>query len=174
MRLRLVLACACLAGFVEPAPGAPALRAVGGQIDAVRDLLNATQAVTVFDYVNASGSGGVITLTGKVTSKAKREQLETEVATVPGVRQVVNRISVLPSSASDDALRQRVARAIYGHATFRQYAAMSHPPIRVLVENGKVTLAGQLKAEVERLVAVSLAEDAAGSKVQDQLRVAGA
>ena len=143
-------------------------------IDAVRDLLTATQAVTVFDHVTASGTGGVITISGKVTTKAKREQLETEVATVPGVRQVVNRIAVLPASGSDDALRHRVARAIYGHPSFRQYAAMSHPPVRVLVERGKVTLAGQLRAEVERLVAVQLAEEAAGSKVEDQLRISGA
>jgi osmotically-inducible protein OsmY len=143
-------------------------------IDAVRELLNATQAITVFDHVTATGSGGVITLTGKVTAKAKREQLETEVATAPGVRQVVNRITVLPSSPSDDTLRQRVARAIYGHASFRQYAAMSQPPIRVLVENGRVTLAGQVRVEVERLMAVLLAEEAAGSKVDDQLRVGAA
>lgn len=137
----------------------------------MRTLLNATQAVTVFDHVAASGDGAIITLTGKVTSKAKRDQLETEVATVPGVRQVVNRISVLRSSASDDAMRHRVARAIYGHTSFRQYAAMTHPPIRVIVERGKVTLAGSVRTAVERLVAMSLAEEAAGSKVDDQLRV---
>ena len=143
-------------------------------VDAVHGLLSATQAVTVFDHVTATGSGSVITLTGKVTSKAKRDQLETEVATVPGVRQVVNRISVLPGSASDDALRHRVARAIYGHTSFRQYAAMTHPPIRVLVERGRVTLAGGVRTAIERLVAISLAEDAAGSKVADQLRVSAA
>jgi osmotically-inducible protein OsmY len=161
-----------LAGLIAVQP----LGVAWGQqpVDAVRDLLNATQAVTVFDHVSVSGAGGVVTLSGKVTSKAKREQLETEVATVPGVRQVVNRISVLPASATDDALRHKVARAIYGHATFRQYAAMSHPPIRVIVERGEVTLAGSVRTPVERLVAVSLAEEAAGAKVDDQLRIPAA
>lgn len=149
---------------VDTAQASPAL-------PAVRDLLNATQAITVFDHVAASGQGGTITLNGKVTSKAKRDQLETEVATVPGVRQVVNRIAVLSSSAADDALRQRVARAIYGHPSFRQYAAMTHPPIRVIVDKGQVALAGSVRTAVERLVAVSLAEDAAGTKVGDQLLV---
>lgn len=142
-------------------------------LDAVNGLLRATQAVTVFDHVTASGAGAVITLTGKVTSKAKREQLETEVATVPGVRQVVNRIGVLSASPADDALRQRVARAIYGHPSFKPYAAMTHPPIRVLVERGRVTLAGEARTAVERLVAISLAQDAAGRPVGDELRVAG-
>lgn len=152
----------------------PAAALAGQQpLDAVHDLLRATQAVTVFDHVSASGAGAVITLTGKVTSKAKREQLETEVATVPGVRQVVNRIGVLSASPSDDALRQRVARAIYGHPSFKPYAAMTHPPIRVLVERGRVTLAGEARTAVERLVAISLAQDAAGRPVGDELRVAG-
>jgi osmotically-inducible protein OsmY len=127
--------------------------------------------VTVFDHVAASANGGVITLTGKVTSKAKREQLETEVATVPGVRQIVNRITVLAASRSDDDLRHRVARAIYGHPSFRQYAAMSHPPIRVLVEHGRVTLAGQVATPVQRLMALSIAEGEVKGKVGDELDV---
>lgn len=139
----------------------------------VRALLNATQAITVFDHVTASVSGTVVTLTGKVTSKAKREQLETEVATVPGVRDIVNRIAVLPASASDDELRHRIARAIYGHASFRQYAAMSHPPIRVIVERGRVTLAGEVATPVQRLMALSIAEGEVKSKVGDELDVTG-
>ena len=138
----------------------------------VRALLNATQAVTVFDYVTVSSSGGIVTLAGKVTSKAKREQIETEVATVPGVRQIVNRISVMAGSASDEDLRHRVARAIYGHPSFRQYAAMSHPPIRVLVERGSVSLAGQVATPVQRLVALSIAEGEVKGKVGDRLEVA--
>ncbi|MEX2270822.1 MAG: BON domain-containing protein [Vicinamibacterales bacterium] len=149
------------------AGSASAQDALGG----VRTLLNATQAITVFDYVTASAADGVVTLTGKVTSSAKRDQLETEVATVPGVRQIVNRISVLPASVSDDALRHRVARAIYGHPSFRQYAAMSHPPIRVLVERGRVTLAGQVATSVQRLMALSIAEGDVKGKVGDQLEV---
>lgn len=152
----------------------PAAALAGQQpLGAVNDLLRATQAVTVFDHVTASGAGAVITLDGKVTSKAKREQLETEVATVPGVRQVVNRIGVLSASPADEGLRQRVARAIYGHASFKPYAAMTHPPIRVLVERGRVTLAGEVRTPIERLVATSLAQDAAGRRVGDELRVAG-
>jgi osmotically-inducible protein OsmY len=169
--LVLVAALASDATAVQPHENA---RGTQQPLDGVRALLEATQAVTVFDHVTASGAGGIVTLTGKVTSKAKRDQLETEVATVPGVRQVVNRVTVLPASASDDAIRHRVARAIYGHASFRRYAAMTQPPIRVLVDNGRVTLAGHVRTAVERLVAISLASEAAGTAAADQLRVAGA
>lgn len=135
----------------------------------MRALLDATKAITVFDHVTATTDAGVVTLSGKVTSKAKREQIETEIATAPGVRQVVNRVKVLPASASDDALRHRVARAIYGHPLFRQYAAMSQPPIRVLVERGRVSLAGSVRSEVERVMARSLAETEARGAVADAL-----
>lgn len=173
MRPRLIITAALVALLATASASAaqPVEAAQGGPLGAVRELLDATQAVTVFDHVAASANGAVITLSGKVTSKAKRDQLETEVATVPGVRQVVNRIGVLPASAADDALRHRVARAIYGHTSFRQYAAMTHPPIRVIVERGKVMLAGAVRTAVERLVAISLAEEAAGAKIDDQLRV---
>jgi osmotically-inducible protein OsmY len=137
----------------------------------VRDLLGATQAVTVFDHVTASAAGDVITLSGRVTSRSKREQLETEVSTVPGVRQIVNRIQVLSASPADDALRRKIARAIYGHPSFRQYAAMTHPPIRILVERGRVTLAGEVKTSVEKLVAHSIAEAEAKRPVGDELTV---
>jgi osmotically-inducible protein OsmY len=141
--------------------------------EGVRALLAATQAITVFDHVTASSSGGIVTLEGKVTSRAKREQIETEVATAPGVTQIVNRLKVLGSSPADEALRHRVARAIYGHPSFRAYAAMSQPPIRVLVDGGRVTLAGDVRTSVERLVARSLAEAEVQGTVADLIRVSG-
>ncbi len=112
MTSAFALALAGSAAAASPqAPSTPA---------AVRALLAATQAITVFDHVTATADAGVVTLQGKVTSRQKRDQIETEVATAPGVRQVVNRITVLPASATDDALRKRVARAIYGHTIFRK------------------------------------------------------
>lgn len=152
-----------LAGSANAAPQAP--QAAG----AVRALLDATQAITVFDHVTATLDRGIVTLRGKVTSPQKRDRIETEVATAPGVRQVVNRITVLPASPSDDALRKRVARAIYGHTLFRKYAAMSQPPIRVIVEHGRVSLAGEVRTAVERLMAKSLAETEAQGVVDDAL-----
>ncbi|MDQ3069363.1 MAG: BON domain-containing protein [Acidobacteriota bacterium] len=165
-RLTLALVLVLAAALPLPAQDAPALTTVRG-------LLGATQAITVFDFVTASASGDVVTLAGKVTSRAKRDQLETEVASVPGVRQIVNRIAVLPASASDEGLRQRVARAIYAHPSLRQYASMSHPPIRILVERGRVTLAGEVRSGVERLVAKSLAEAEAKGPVTDELVIGG-
>ena len=166
MNIRVTLALVLALAAAQPLrdQGAPVLTTV-------RALLDATQAITVFDHVTASAIGGVVTLEGKVTSGAKRDQIETEVATAPGVRQIVNRIAVLGGSAGEDELRHRVARAIYGHASFRRYAAMSQPPIRVLVDGGRVALAGEVGTTVERLVARALAEAETKTPVDDELVV---
>ena len=73
---------------------------------------------------------GVVTLTGKVTMPYKKSDIEKRVAGVDGVREVVNRIDVLPVSQLRRELRLRIARAIYGNSAFWQYAAMAqsaHP-----------------------------------------------
>lgn len=137
----------------------------------VTALLEATKAITVFDYVTAETRDGVVTLAGKVTSAVKRDQIQSEIATVPGVKRVVNHISVLPASGTDDALRRRVARAIYGHPLFRTYAAQSQPPIRVVVEHGHVTLAGTAQNGVEREMARALADAEAPHRVTVDLAV---
>lgn len=163
---RLILSIALLLAAVSPALAQSAP-------PAVRAMLSATKAITVFDHVTATAADGVVTLEGAVTSRAKREQIETEIATAPGVRQIVNRLKVLGASAADEDLRRRVARALYGHPSFRAYAAMSQPPIRVLVDGGRVTLAGEVRTTVEKLVARSIAEGEAKRQVADELSVSG-
>ena len=49
---------------------------------------------------------------------------------------------MLPPVPEDDDLRHRVAKAIYGNPSFWSYAAMSNPPIHIIVERGQVTLKG--------------------------------
>jgi len=112
---------------------------------------------TVFDDVRAEVRDGVVTLAGKVTLGAKKEEIGRRVAAVDGVRAVRNSIGVLPASATDDAIRHKAARAIYGHAAFWQYAAMPNPPIHIIVEHGRVTLTGSVRNETDRALARSLA-----------------
>src|SRR3954466_9332304 len=77
---------------------------------------------TVFDNVDAAVKNGVVTLTGQVTMPFKRDDIERRVAKVDGVKQVNDRITVLPVSQFDDQLRYRVARAIYSNPNFWNYA----------------------------------------------------
>jgi len=125
---------------------------------------------TIFDDVNASVKDGVVTLTGKVTMPFKRDEIEKRVAKVNGVVTVHDQITVLPVSQFDDELRYRIARSIYGHSNFWNYAIMPNPPIHIVVERGRVTLTGVVNSEVDRMLARSLASQFGAFSVTNDLK----
>lgn len=125
---------------------------------------------TIFDDVGASVKDGVVTLTGKVTMPFKRDDIEKRVAKVNGVVTVRDEITVLPVSQFDDELRYRIARSIYGHSNFRNYAIMANPPIHIVVERGRVTLTGVVGSEVDRVLARSLATQFGAFSVTNDLK----
>ena len=109
--------------------------------------VNGYSYFTVFDDVSVHVADGVVTLTGKVTMPHKRDDIGKRVARLDGVTHVTNKITVLPLSRFDDELRQQIARSIYGHANFFNYAAMTNPPIHIIVEHGAVTLTGVVASD---------------------------
>jgi osmotically-inducible protein OsmY len=125
---------------------------------------------TIFDDVDARVEDGIVTLTGKVTRPHKRQDLETRVSRVEGVRELRGAIVVLPASLLDDELRDRIARAIYSNSNFRNYAIMPNPPIHILVENGHVTLKGMVRNEVDRTLARALAGQFGAMSVTNELK----
>jgi hyperosmotically inducible protein len=125
---------------------------------------------TIFDSVHASVDEGIVTLTGKVTMPYKRTEIEKRVAKVTGVREIQNRIEVLPVSQLDDDLRFQISRAIYGNSAFWNYAAMVNPPIHVIVERGRVTLEGVVNSDVDRMLARSLASFSGAFSVTNELK----
>jgi hyperosmotically inducible periplasmic protein len=141
-------------------------------LDGVIRQINEYPQLTIFDFVGAAVEDGVVTLTGKVTMPYKRTDIEKRVARVDGVRKVRNEVQVLSVSRFDEELRYRIARAIYGHPSFWNYAAMVNPPIRIVVDQGHVTLTGVVGSQVERMLARSLASSFDALSVQDELRMA--
>ena len=125
---------------------------------------------TVFDDVRVHVDEGAVTLSGKVTEPVKKDELGKRVAALTGVTALRNEIEVLPPLASDDDLRHRVARAIYGHAAFWRYAAMPTPPIRILVDRGRVTLTGVVQTDSDRMLARSLASGLGETSLTCELR----
>lgn len=125
---------------------------------------------TVFDDVSANVREGIVTLNGKVTMPYKRDDIERRVAKVDGVATVKNDIAVLPASPSDDQLRYRIARAIYGNSSFWNYAAMANPPIHIVVDHGRVTLTGVVSNDLERMLARSLATQFGAFSVTNDLK----
>jgi hyperosmotically inducible periplasmic protein len=125
---------------------------------------------TIFDSVDAQVDGGVVTLSGKVTMPYKRDDIERRVRRLASVKEVRNRIDVLPVSKFDDDLRYQIARAIYSNSNFRPYANMVNPPIHIIVERGRVTLEGVVNSEVDRMLARSIASNFLAFDVKNDLK----
>ena len=148
--------------------------AQGGRVATdVTRALHTYPHLTVFDAVTTDVVDDVVMLSGKVTKPFKKAELAERMRGIDGIAEVRNDIGVLPESTEDDALRARMARAIYGHPAFHRYAAMPHPPIRIVVEHGAVTLTGVVPTEVDRTLARSLAAAHAEREVICALRTAG-
>ena len=151
----------------------PAFAAEKGNLQTFRDVQRQVLRYphfTIFDSVNAQVDDGIVTLTGKVTMPYKRSDIAKRVASLPDVREVNNRIEVLPVSQFDDELRLRIARAIYSNPAFSTYGSMVNPPIHVIVERGHVTLEGVVNSEVDRMIARSIASSFPAFSVQNHLR----
>jgi hyperosmotically inducible protein len=125
---------------------------------------------TIFDDVSANVKDGVVTLSGRVTMPYKRDDIAKRVAKVDGVREVRDRIEVLPVSQWDDELRYRIAGSIYNNSNFWNYAAMANPPIHIVVEHGRVTLTGVVQSNVDRMLAQSLATQFGAFAVTNDLK----
>ena len=158
-----VTANAALAGSIEPRKDFQVFKDVAASVDRYTQF-------TIFDDVSASVKDGVVTLSGKVTMPYKRSDIERRVAKVNGVVTVRDQITVLPVSQFDDELRYRIARSIYGHSNFWNYAIMANPPIHIVVERGRVTLTGVVATEVDRMLARSLATQFGALSVTNALK----
>ena len=136
----------------------------------IADQVNRYTQLTIFDSISASVDDGRVVLSGWVTMPFKKDDLERRVRKVDGVMAVDNKIGVLPVSPFDDELRFRIARAIYSHSSFWNYAAMANPPIRVVVNRGRVTLEGVVQSNVERMLARSLASGFGEFELKNDLK----
>lgn len=136
----------------------------------VAATINRYTQFTIFDNVEVDVNDGKVTLTGDVTMPHKREDIERRVAKVDGVREVRNQINVLPASLSDDQLRFRIARAIYGNPQFWNYAIGPNPPIHIIVDRGHVTLTGVVYNNTDRVIARSLAYQFPALSVVNELK----
>lgn len=135
--------------------------------------LNMLPYANVFDYMTFSvDQNGIVTLNGEVTNPVLKSDAANVVKRVEGVEQVNNNIKVLPVSFFDDGLRRRLFRSIYGYAPLQRYALGVNKPIRIIVQNGHVTLMGVVDSEFDKNVAGMRANGVSGVfSVENQLRV---
>ena len=127
----------------------------------------------MFDDISITVENRAVTLFGYVTRPLKKDEIGKRVARIDGIRQLNNEIKVLPLSPMDDDLRLRVARAIYNHPSFWQYAQMAVPPIHIIVEGGRITLTGRVGTQLDRTLAYTLAQVPGSFAVKNDLKIDG-
>lgn len=108
---------------------------------------------STFDYFALGVKDGVVTVEGQDRTGVGRDEALSEIANTPGVKDVIENISVAPTSIYDDGLRLRAMRAIYSDPVLSKYAMDPARPIRIIVDNGHVTLYGEVNSAMDKQVA---------------------
>ncbi len=143
--------------------------------DILKDARNAVLRYpyySVFDSVDLGVEGGVAVLRGSVRNDTHRRDIESVVAGVPGLRDVKNEIKVQSASFFDERLRRQLYLAIYGDR-LRSFAGRTDGPVRIVVDNGRVTLTGFVNSNVDRQVFGVIANSTLAFAVDNRIKVDG-
>lgn len=98
----------------------------------------------LFDHITYRVEGGTVTLLGKTASLGTRKSAERVVKRIPGVIEVVNNIEDLPPSSYDSGIRRQVVREFENSAGVLPYISGINPQVRIIVENGRISLEGNV------------------------------
>jgi hyperosmotically inducible protein len=127
-----------------------------------------------FDYFALGVKDGVVTVEGQDRTGIGRDEAFADIANMPGVKDVIDNVSVAPVSLFDDGLRLRAMQAIYRDPVLSKYAMDPARPIRIIVSNGHVTLYGSVDSAMDKNVAGIRANQLPGAfSVQNNLVVGG-
>lgn len=125
---------------------------------------------TVFDSIGLQVADGVVVLEGSVRHPYRRTDIHERVARVAGIRELQDRIAVQGLSFHDDRLRAQLLAGIYGGGLLSHYGTL-HPPVRILVDRGRVTLTGYVGSEVERALIGSIARGTLAFGVENRIQL---
>jgi hyperosmotically inducible periplasmic protein len=127
-----------------------------------------------FNYITASVENGNVTLIGEARTQVASDSALELTARMPGVKEIFNDIRVLPTSIFDDQIRVKTLRAIYHDPVLSRYAIDPARPIRIVVNNGHVSLYGVVANQMDKDVAGVRANQVFGAfSVKNNLEVAG-
>ncbi len=125
-----------------------------------------------FDYFALGVKDGVVTVEGQDRTGIGRDEALADIANMPGVKDVIENVSIEPVSQFDDGLRLRALRAIYRDPVLSKYALDPARPIRIIVSNGHVTLYGSVDNKMDKQVAGIRASSLFGAfSVDNKLQV---
>jgi hyperosmotically inducible protein len=130
---------------------------------------------TAFNAISVNVRGGEVTLGGHAYGPMDKSSAFALASYTPGVQDVIDEIEVDPVSSMDDGIRLDVARRIYGYPALSRYAIDPGKPIRISVQNGRVTLYGVVDSQGDKDAAYIRANSAPGVfKVANELQIEGA
>ena len=125
-----------------------------------------------FNFVDVAVNNGVATLSGETRSDLGRDSALSLVNNMPGVKDVVDSIKVSPVSGFDDRIRISALRAIYRDPVLGRYASDPAKPIRIVVDNGKLSLYGTVASAMDKQIAGIRANQVFGVfRVENNLEV---
>lgn len=125
-----------------------------------------------FNYVTVSVKNGMVFLSGQTYNSVPKDSALAITQRMPGVKDVVDNIQILPTSLFDDRLRVQAVRTIYGNSVLSRYAIDPAKPIRIIVDNGHITLEGTVQSPMDKQVAGIRANALGGAfSVQNNLMV---
>jgi hyperosmotically inducible protein len=125
-----------------------------------------------FNFVDVSVKDGAATLTGATRNDMGRDSAVWIANNMPGVTDVVDNVKVLPVSGFDDRIRISAVRAIYRDPVLGRYASDPAKPIRIVVDNGNLSLYGTVATAMDKQIAGIRANQVFGVfSVQNNLEV---
>ncbi len=129
---------------------------------------------SAFNYFAIGVKDGVVTVEGQDRTGIGRDEAMADIANMPGVKDVIDHVSIAPVSMFDDGIRLRAMRAIYRDPVLSRYAMDPARPIRIIVANGHVTLYGEVDNNADKNIAGIRAGQIFGAfSVDNKLQVAG-
>jgi osmotically-inducible protein OsmY len=106
-----------------------------------------------FDYFALNVKDGVVTVEGQDRTGVGKDEALADIQSMPGVKDVIDKITLEPVSIFDDGLRLRALRVLYGDSVLSKYAIDPARPIRIIVDNGHITLYGSVDNTMDKTVA---------------------
>ncbi len=107
----------------------------------------------VFDIISYDVNNGTVVLSGRVYNAMNRKSAERRIEDIDGVEQVINNIEILPFSGFDNDIRRQTLRAFARTGSIYGYLQGNNPSVRIIVDNGHVTLEGYVRTEVDSRLA---------------------
>lgn len=192
-----ILACGLLLAVFSLPAATPAQDSLERIVKEVRKEILTLPNYGLFDDIRFTVEGDTVRLTGYASRPTLKSSAANVVKDIQGVERVENQIEVLPLSRFDDQIRARAYVAIYGDPALARYnpnrgvpipmspariaAGITNDPppgnhpIRIIVKDGNLTLAGVVDSAADRQIAEARANNVFGAfTVKNEIQVVSA